>query len=135
MTPSLTALCAFALWTLLLVFSLANVRVLVSQRTGKAVNSFAPDGSDLEGFGGRLTRAHLNCVEFLPVLGAVILAAAVAGRSSVTDGLAMWVFYARIGQSIVHMASTSVPAVLLRATLFVVQLAIVAWWALKLLLG
>ncbi len=132
MTPSLIALCAFALWTSLLVFSLANVRVLTSQRSGRPVNSFRPDGTDLEGFGSRLTRAHLNCVEFLPIFGAVILAAAAAGKGAVTDGLAMTVFYARVGQSIVHIASTSVPAVLARATLFVVQLAITAWWAFQL---
>lgn len=133
MTPSLTALCGFALWTMLLVFTLANVRLLTSQRTGKALNSFLPDGTDLEGFGARLTRAHLNCVEFLPVFGAVILAAAVAGRSSVTDGLAMIALFARFGQSIAHLVSTAVPAVMLRATLFVVQLLITAWWAVQLI--
>jgi len=120
---------------MLLVFTLASVRVLTSQRTGKAVNSFAADGSDIEGFGQRLTRAHLNCVELLPVFAAVILAAAVAGRGTVTDGLAMTALYARLGQSVVHMASTAVPAVLIRATLFVVQLAIIAWWIFQLLTG
>lgn len=135
MTPSLTALCGFALWTMLLVFSLANIRVLTSQRTGKALNSFLPDGTDMEGFGARLTRAHLNCLEFLPVFGTVILVAAVAGKSGVTDGLAMIALYARLGQSIVHIASTSVPAVMVRATLFVVQLFITAWWAFRLITG
>jgi uncharacterized MAPEG superfamily protein len=135
MTPSLIALCGFAAWTVLLVFALANVRVLTSQRTGKAVNTFNADGSDIEGFGQRLTRAHLNCVELLPVFAAVILAAAVAGKGAVTDGLAMTALYARFGQSIVHMASTAVPAVLVRATLFVVQLAIIAWWIFQLLTG
>lgn len=135
MTPSLTALCVFALWTMLLVFALANLRVLTAQRTGKAVNSFLPDGSDLEGLGARLTRAHLNCLEFLPIFAAVILAAAVAGKSDVTNGLAMVALYARLGQSMVHIASTAVPAVLLRATLFVVQLFITAWWALQLITG
>ena len=133
MTPSLTALCGFAAWTMLLVFTLAILRVLTSQRSGKPVNSFAPDGSDMEGLGKRLTRAHLNCVEFLPVFAAVILAAAVAGQGAATDGLAMPALYARFGQSIVHLVSTSVPAVMLRATLFVVQLAIAAWWIVQLL--
>jgi uncharacterized MAPEG superfamily protein len=134
MGPSLTALCLFSGWTILLVFSLAGYRTVFSQRTGKAVNSFAPDGSDMDGFGRRLTRAHLNCVEALPVIAAVILSAAVAGRADVTDGLAMPLFFARIGQSVVHIASTAPPAVLVRATLFVVQLAIVAIWIAKLVL-
>ena len=68
------------------------------------------------------------------MVGAVILAAAVAGRSAVTDPLAMPLLYARLGQSAVHLLSTSVPMVLLRATLFVVQLAIVASWIFQLAL-
>jgi uncharacterized MAPEG superfamily protein len=134
MTPSLVALCLFAGWTLLLVVSLALFRGAFSSSAGKALNTFSPDGTDVGGIGQRLTRAHLNCVETLPVVGAVILAAAVAGRSAVTDPLAMPLLYARLGQSAVHLLSTSVPMVLLRATLFVVQLAIVASWIFQLAL-
>jgi uncharacterized MAPEG superfamily protein len=134
MGPSLVALCGFAAWTILLVFVLANYRVLVSTRTGKALNSFLPDGTDLDALGRRLTRAHLNCVELLPVVAAVILSAAVAGRSQVTDGLAMPLLYARVGQSLVHVISTAVPMVMVRATLFVVQLAILASWIWRLVL-
>jgi uncharacterized MAPEG superfamily protein len=133
MGPSLVALCGFAAWTILLVFVVANYRVLITVRTGKAVNSFAPDGSDVDPLGRRLTRAHLNCLEFLPVAGVVILSAAVAGKAEVTDGLAMPLLCARFGQSLVHIASTAVPFVLIRATLFVVQLAIVAIWIWRLL--
>jgi len=128
MTPSLVALCLFAGWTMLLVVSLAGYRVYISQRTGKAVNSFMPGGTDLDPLGQRLTRAHLNCLELLPVVAAVILSAAVAGRADVTDGLAMPLLLARVAQSAVHIGSTSPPAVLVRATLFVVQLVIVAIW-------
>lgn len=133
MTPSLVALCGFAAWTMLLVFSLAGVRMLTTARTGKALNTFQADGADLEGFGRRLTRAHLNCVEFLPVAGAVILSAAVSGRADVTDGLAMPLLLARLGQSLVHLASTAPAMVLARASLFLVQLAIVATWIVRLL--
>ena len=132
MTTSLVALCLFAGWTILLVVSLALVRAVHSQRAGKPLNSFAPDGSDVGGFAQRLTRAHLNCLELLPVVGAVILAAGVAGRASVTDPLAMPLLYARIAQSTVHLVSTSVPMVMLRATLFVVQVGIVAIWIVRL---
>lgn len=128
MTPSLVALCLFAGWTIVLVTAVAGYRVIVAQSTGKAVNSFSPAGTDLDAFGLRLTRAHLNCLELLPVVAAVILSAAVAGRADVTDGLAMPLLYARLAQSCVHLVSTSTPAVLVRATLLVVQLAIVAIW-------
>ncbi len=133
MGPSLVALCLFAGWTIVLVFSLALYRVLVSSRTGKAPNTFLPSGTDLDPFGQRLTRAHLNCVEGLPVVASVILAAAAAGRPDVTDGLAMPLLFARLGQSIVHIASTSVPMVMARAGLFGVQLAIVLIWIARLL--
>ena len=64
--------------------------------------------------------------------GAVILSAAVAGRGDVTDPLAMPLLYARLGQSAVHLISTSLPMVLIRATLLLVQIAIVASWILHL---
>jgi uncharacterized MAPEG superfamily protein len=132
MTTSLVALCLFAGWTILLVTAVALYRGAFSSREGKALNSFAPDGSDVAGLGQRLTRAHLNCVETLPVVAAVILAAAAAGRVEVTDSLAMPLLFARLGQSTVHLISTSVPMVMLRATLFVVQLLIVASWIVRL---
>ncbi len=53
MSPTLTALVAFAAWTALLVFGLANLRLVHARRTKKALNSFTPDGSDLEGLGQR----------------------------------------------------------------------------------
>jgi uncharacterized MAPEG superfamily protein len=134
MTPSLVALCLFAGWTILLVATLALYRGLFSSRTGKALNSFSPDGTDVAGFGQRLTRAHLNCLETLPVAAAVILAAAVAGRAEVTDPLAMPLLFARLGQSIVHLISVSVPMVMLRAGLLLVQLVILGSWILRLVL-
>jgi uncharacterized MAPEG superfamily protein len=135
MSATLVALVAFATWSGLLVFGLANLRVAISMRTNKPVNTFAPSGEDLEGLGQRWTRVHLNCLEFLPIFGAVALSAVAAGKTAVTDPLAMVVLYARIGQSAVHLIGTSVPLVLARATLFVVQLLIVLWWAVQLLTG
>lgn len=134
MTTSLVVLCLFAGWTVLLVASLASYRALFANQEGRALNSFRPDGTDVGGVGQRLTRAHLNCLEFLPVAGAVILSAAVAGRGDVTDPLAVPLLLARLGQSTVHLISTSVPMVLIRATLLLVQLAIVASWIFRLVL-
>ena len=133
MSPTLTALVAFAVWTALLVFGLANLRIVYARRTQKALNSFTPDGSDLEGLGQRWTRAHLNCLEFLPIAATVGLAAVATGNAAVTDPLAMVLLYLRIAQSVVHLISTAVPFVMLRATLFVGQLAIVLYWSYGLL--
>jgi uncharacterized MAPEG superfamily protein len=135
MGPTLTALVAFAVWTTLLVFGLANFRILYAQRTKKAVNSFTADGSDLQGLGQRWTRAHLNCLEFLPIAATVGLVAVAAGKAAVTDPLAMVLFYLRVGQSVVHLISTSVPFVMIRATLFLGQIGIVLYWCYGLLAG
>ena len=64
---------------------------------------------------------------------ALALGASLMGRLDVTDPLAMWVLYFRIAQSITHVISTSVPAVLLRANLFFVQMLIYLWWTIRLL--
>ena len=133
MTQSLVALAGFSAWTIALVFLVANTRLATSMKTGKGVNTFAPDGSDTEGFAQRLTRAHLNCLELLPVAAATILAAAVSGNGAITDPWAMIFLYARLGQTVVHLIGTSVPLVLIRALLFVVQLVILAVWLYKLL--
>ena len=133
MSPTLVALVGFATWTSLLVFSLAGLRALTAQRTGKPLNSFLPDGSDLDGLGQRWTRAHLNCLEFLPVAGVVGLAAVASGNTALTDPLAMPLLYLRVGQSIAHLISTSVAFVMIRAALFVGQVLIVLYWAYGLL--
>ena len=84
MSPTLIALVAFAAWAALLVFGLANLRIVYARRTQQALNRFTPDGSDLEGLGQRWTRAHLNCLEFLPIAATVGLAAVVFRVSSRT---------------------------------------------------
>lgn len=132
MGETATALAGFAGWFTLLTFVVAFYRVGISVTTGKALNSFAPDGSDTPGLGRRLTRARDNCFETLPAFAALALGAQIAGRLDVTDGLAMWVLLARIGQSMTHIISTAVPAVLIRATFFTVQLVIYLVWAIRL---
>jgi uncharacterized MAPEG superfamily protein len=133
MGPTATALVGFTAWFVLLTFALALFRVYYGATTGKALNSFEPDGSDTPGLGRRLTRARDNCFETLPAFAAIVLGASLAGKVPVLDGLAMWVLYARIAQSVTHIVSVSVPAVLVRATMLVVQLVIYTYWILQLL--
>jgi uncharacterized MAPEG superfamily protein len=133
MGSTATALVGFAGWYVLLTFVLAFYRVYVSASTGKGINTFSPDGSDTPGIGQRLTRARDNCFETLPLFAVIALGAQIAGRLDVTDGLALWVLVARLGQSITHVISIAPAAVLLRATFFTVQLLIYAWWVLQLL--
>jgi uncharacterized MAPEG superfamily protein len=121
MTPSLMALLGFAMWTLLLSVAIALTRTTFVLRGKKAANDFSPTGEDIGGFSRRLARAHANCYENLPIVIAVLLVAILAGHSSVADRYALWILYARIFQSAVHMASTSIPAVYLRFMFYGVQ--------------
>ncbi|MEA2626671.1 MAG: hypothetical protein QOD06_2716 [Candidatus Binatota bacterium] len=135
MTPSATALAGFAGWQVLLTVVLASYRSSLVLSGNREANSFRSDGSDAPPVGQRLTRAHANCYENLPMFAALILAATLGGRTSLTDPLAMIVLYARIGQSVTHLASTSVPAIFVRFGFYLVQLAIFGYWAIRLLAG
>src|SRR5215470_12887657 len=135
MSTSVTALVGFAAWQLFLTFVLGFYRSGLVLSDRKAANTFLPDGSDVGGIGQRLTRARDNCFENLPMFTALVVAASLAGRTSVTDPLAFWVLCARVGQSVTHILSTSIPAINIRFALYLVQIIIMAWWALRLLFG
>lgn len=128
MTPTAVALLGFAAWTILLVAFLGLYRTGLVLAGKKAANAFSPSGEDLEGFGRRLTRAHANCYENLPVAAAVLLYAIAAGEAAVTDGAAYLFLGARIAQSVTHLISTARPFVLIRFAFFIVQVALLAWW-------
>ncbi|MGE0666331.1 MAG: MAPEG family protein [Sphingomonadales bacterium] len=121
MTPAFMALLGFAMWTLLLTVLIAATRMVIVMQGRRAANEFSPTGEDVGGFSRRLARAHANCCENLPIVIAVILVAILSGHSSVADRYALWILYARIFQSMVHMASTSIPAVYLRFMFYAVQ--------------
>ena len=123
-----TALLLFASWSMVLLVGIALYRSWVSMTAGKALNSFTAAGTDLPGFGQRLTRAHANTYEFLPIAGAVMLFAIATDQSTITDDLAGVLIGARLAQSIVHLVSTNTIAVLLRFTFFLVQVCVVGYW-------
>jgi len=133
MGPTATALLGFAAWYLLLTFALGLFRSGLVLSGKKAANTFATDGSDVGAFGRRLNRARDNCFETLPLFVAIALAAQLANRIAVLDPLAMYLLYARIGQSITHLASTSIMAINVRFAFFIVQIAIYATWVVQLL--
>ena len=133
MTPTARALLGFAGWYLLLTFALGFFRSGLVLSGKKAANTFATDGSDVGTFGRRLNRARDNCYETLPLFVAIALAASIAGRLAVTDPLAMYVLYARVGQSLTHLVSTSVMAINVRFFFFIVQIVIYAIWVVRLL--
>jgi uncharacterized MAPEG superfamily protein len=79
-----------------------------------------PQGSD---WYQRALRAHMNCVENLPVYMAVVVALIVADlRSAVVDGLAVTMLLARVGQTCVHIAlPASSASASLRFSLYLLQ--------------
>lgn len=124
MTPPLLSLLGYALWTLCLsMVGIVLPRTLEVLAGRRLANSFTPGDEAEAPWRQRVARAHMNCVENLPVYGAVVLALAVGGVADpVVDTLAWVVLGARLVQSCVHLASTSHWMVMLRATAFVVQL-------------
>ena len=81
-----------------------------------------PQGSD---WYQRAMRAHMNCVENLPVLGALVVAqTAMNVQSPAINTLYVTIFIARIGQTLVHLAPAfNNGLAALRFTFFSVQLA------------
>jgi uncharacterized MAPEG superfamily protein len=133
MSATAMALAGFAGWFVLLSLILVTYRSALVLGGRKAANAFRVDGSDVGGFGQRLTRARDNVYENLPAFAGLVLAASMAGRLDVTNPLAETVLLARIAQSLTHILSVSVPAVFIRVTFYLVQLGIWAWWAVRLL--
>jgi uncharacterized MAPEG superfamily protein len=82
----------------------------------------------------RLARAHINCIEGLPIFGGLLAIAMMTSRAGITDSLAFWFLGARIVQSIIHLVSTNSTAVSLRFAAFAVQMAIGVYWSLKLII-
>jgi uncharacterized MAPEG superfamily protein len=132
MSTTLLALLGFLTWTLALLVLMEGIRSRLVLTRAVPANGFSPDIAGLSPFMRRLARAHANCLEGLPLFGGFMLLAVVAGKSQVTDPLALPLLAARIVQSIIHLASTSPFAVTARFTAFAVQMGIAAYWAFKL---
>lgn len=133
MSATLLALLGFLAWTLALLVLMEAIRSQLVLSGKVPANGFTPDNSGLSPFMQRLARAHANCVEGLPLFGGFMLVAVAAGRSDVTDPLALVLLGARLAQSSIHLASTSPAAVTARFSAFAVQLGIAAYWAFRLL--
>jgi hypothetical protein len=132
MTPTATVLLAYVSWSILLLVSLGVLRTSLVVGGKRAANSFAPSGDDMDAFGKRLTRAHANCYETLPMAGAVLLYAIATSQTGLTDGLAYVFLGARISQSIAHLISTERLWVTIRFAFFIAQVLILVFWLLKL---
>ncbi|MEE1612448.1 MAPEG family protein [Microvirga sp. CF3016] len=108
MTVPQWALLGFAVWTLLVLFGTVGVyrwsRILTGRVRISEWQAGSPQGSD---WYQRAMRAHMNCVENLPVFAAIVLCATAAGADSrLLDLLAGAILVARICQTTVHLTFT-----------------------------
>ena len=132
-SPTAVALTGFIAWTLFLLVLMEGIRAKLVLTKALPANGFTPDNAKLSPFVQRLTRAHANCLEGLPIFGGLMLVALATGRSSVTDPLAFVLLGARLVQSGIHLTSLSSSAVTLRFSAFAVQMGIAVVWASQLL--
>jgi hypothetical protein len=128
MNASIIALLGYIGWTLLLLLALALYRTYLSQSGKFKGLKFQSDGSDVPAFGNRITRAQANCVECFSFIGGILLLAIATDSAAITNGLAYILLMARLGQSIVHLVSTSDIAIQARFVLFLIQFGIVIFW-------
>jgi uncharacterized MAPEG superfamily protein len=120
---SMTALLGFTAWTLLMVVIVLLYRGLRLLK-GAPINNWPRGKADTgdAAFAKRVSDAHANCVENLPVFAVLVLAAAVMGKDSAVAPYAPFVLYARFGQSAAHLVGTTQLLVLARATFWSIQL-------------
>lgn len=128
MSVPVWTLLGFAGWTLIpLMLGVAPYRwsrIL----TGRArINEFPADGPKENDFYRRAMRAHANCVENLPVFGAVVFAASAAGAAGpMLNVPAVLYLVARVGQTSVHLSFRETPPVVaVRFAFFLAQIALV----------
>jgi len=126
MTTPLWVMLAFAAWTHAVLIGSIGVYRLSRVFTGRATMAeWRADGMQGDPWYQRATRAHMNCVENLPVYSAVALAAAVTGvGGAALDALALIFIAARIGQTLVHITRAQTERVVnVRFGLFSMQIA------------
>ena len=128
MNDTILALLGYITWILILLVWLATYRTLLVAKKEQSVNGFKPDGSDSPAFGERITRAQSNCVESFAFIGGLMLLALATDSAVITNGLALLLLAARLGQSTTHLLSTSVLAVQIRFAFFLVQIGICLYW-------
>jgi len=125
MTTPIWMLLAFAAWTVLLLVSTIGAYRWGLILTGKApINSFRADQVEGADWYRRSMRAHANCVENLPVFGAIVFALYASQLSGAAISyLSVAVLIARVAQSLVHVCFQQTQTVAaIRFTLFFAQI-------------
>jgi uncharacterized MAPEG superfamily protein len=118
-------LLGFTAWTLVLLITFVGVyRWSHILFRNARIASFRSDQLEGEDWYRRGTRAHANCVENLPVFGAIVFVISALGiDSAAVNYLCTAVLIARVCQSVTHVSHVQTDAfVAVRFSFFSVQL-------------
>lgn len=132
MTVPVWMLLGFSMWTLLLLLLTVGVYRWSRIFSGRvAIRNFPANPAGGEDWYQRATRAHANCIENLPVFGAIVFALHVGNVSGhLVDLLAATVLVARIPQSLVHVCFVHTNTVAsVRFAFYFVQFICFVWLA------
>lgn len=130
MTIPVTMLIGFAAWTISLLLATVGVYRWSRILTGRvAIRNFRGDQVEGADWYKRAMRAHANCVENLPIFGALVFGLHVSKvGSALVDVLAVTVLVARVLQSLVHVCFVQTNAVSsVRFGFFLVQIVSFLW--------
>ncbi|MGB5350294.1 MAG: MAPEG family protein [Polyangiales bacterium] len=123
-------LLAFAVWSMLvLIFTIGTYRWGLIFAGRVQVREFRADQIEGSDRYRRAMRAHLNCLENLPIYGAIVLVIVVSGaQSPALDLLALTLIGARVAQTMIHVSwEQTNPLAYLRFGFFFVQLICMFW--------
>ena len=125
MTIPQWTLLGFSAWTLFLLMATVGVYRWFNILFSRAhIASFRSDQLEGEDWYRRGTRAHANCIENLPVFGAIVFLITTIGMEGpVVDALCIAILVARLCQSTVHVSRVQTDAVVaVRFSFYSVQL-------------
>lgn len=130
MTVPLWALLGFAAWTVLLLLGTVGVYRWSRILSGRVpIRDFRSDRIEGADWYRRAMRAHANCIENLPVFGAIVMVLYASGiDSTVASAVSIAILAARVAQSLVHVGFDQTNAVVsIRFGFFFLQIAGFLW--------
>jgi uncharacterized MAPEG superfamily protein len=112
----------------LIIYQALSLLLLASYRSVKVFQKqipkggFAPDGSGTTPLGQRIVRVHANGYENIPFFLAVFLYSFYTGRADQIANFAMIILCSRIAQGLIHLYSTEFKFIMLRFSVFFIQI-------------
>ncbi len=133
MTIPVLVLLGFAGWTLLTLLTTVGSYRWARILTGRVpIAEWSPSVVQGDDWYQRAMRAHANCLENLPVYGAIVVAIVATGSDSLRlDTLAVVLLVARMFQTVIHVAFAPTNTVAsVRFAFFFTQIVCMFWMGL-----